>query len=233
MPAAKPPIRFSAKTASTPGASPAGWHDAASGLTRCALISSSHRTPAPTCCWAQSQPAGRSGWYRPLVCEIILDHEGRGGTPDRNQQRDLGFGPGRVSQLQGRCGGRGTGEAAHIELGAGEQSRDLRVVTARYSRVVPTVTGNVRGSDHAPRCIRRCHSGFLRHAESSAQEYGLDVRGILIEVGRRGLVGGQEDMIGDVALDLLAARNPKNLPFGGRAADPFGATVGAALKTVP
>ena len=98
---------------------------------------------------------------------------------------------------------------------------------------MPTVTGNVGGSDHAPRCIRRCHSGFLRHAESSAQEYGLDVRGILIEVGRRGLVGGQEDMIGDVALDLLAARNPKNLPFGGRAADPFGATVGAALKTVP
>jgi hypothetical protein len=138
-----------------------------------------------------------------------------------------------VSQLQGRCGGRGTGEAAHVERGAGEPSRDLRVVTARYSRVVPTVTGNVRGSDHAPRCIRRCHSGFLRHAESSAQEYGLDVRGILIEVGRRGLVGGQEDMIGDVALDLLAARNPKNLPFGGRAADPFGATVGAALKTVP
>ena len=45
-------------------------------------------------------------------------------------------------------------------------------------------------------------------------------------------LGGQEDMIGDVALDLLSsALSPQNPPFGGRAADQFGATVGAALKT--
>jgi 4-hydroxy 2-oxovalerate aldolase len=49
------------------------------------------------------------------------------------------------------------------------------------------------------------YSSFLRHAEAAAQKYGLKTVDILVELGRRRMVGGQEDMIVDVALDLLAS----------------------------
>ena len=50
------------------------------------------------------------------------------------------------------------------------------------------------------------YSSFLLHSERAAQKYGLDTREILEELGGRNMVGGQEDMIVDVALDLLKAQ---------------------------
>ncbi|MCY9878680.1 4-hydroxy-2-oxovalerate aldolase [Vibrio natriegens] len=50
------------------------------------------------------------------------------------------------------------------------------------------------------------YSSFLRHAERAAERYGLNTVDILVELGKRRMVGGQEDMIVDVALDLLKNR---------------------------
>ncbi|HDZ0978583.1 TPA: 4-hydroxy-2-oxovalerate aldolase [Klebsiella quasipneumoniae] len=47
------------------------------------------------------------------------------------------------------------------------------------------------------------YSSFLRHSEAAAARYGLSAVDILVELGKRRMVGGQEDMIVDVALDLL------------------------------
>ncbi|MBO9647836.1 MAG: 4-hydroxy-2-oxovalerate aldolase [Variovorax sp.] len=50
------------------------------------------------------------------------------------------------------------------------------------------------------------YSSFLRHSEVAAAKYGIPAVDILVELGKRRMVGGQEDMIVDVALDLLNRR---------------------------
>jgi 4-hydroxy 2-oxovalerate aldolase len=46
------------------------------------------------------------------------------------------------------------------------------------------------------------YSSFLLHAERAAERFDVDTREILLELGRRRVVGGQEDMIVDVAMEL-------------------------------
>jgi 4-hydroxy-2-oxovalerate/4-hydroxy-2-oxohexanoate aldolase len=50
------------------------------------------------------------------------------------------------------------------------------------------------------------YSSFLLFAKRAEKKYGIPARDILVELGRRGMVGGQEDMIEDAALTMAKAR---------------------------
>jgi 4-hydroxy-2-oxovalerate aldolase len=52
------------------------------------------------------------------------------------------------------------------------------------------------------------YSSFLLHAQRAAKKYNIDSRDILIELGRRKVVGGQEDMIVDVATEIAKGKSP-------------------------
>lgn len=69
---------------------------------------------------------------------------------------------------------------------------------------------------HRPQVIRTdslmlgyagVYSSFLLHTRRAAEKFGLNPRDILIELGKRRMVGGQEDMIVDVAYQLAQQKN--------------------------
>ncbi|EWS54720.1 4-hydroxy-2-oxovalerate aldolase 4 [Methylibium sp. T29] len=50
------------------------------------------------------------------------------------------------------------------------------------------------------------YSTFLLHAKRAAARFGVPAREILVELGRRKMIGGQEDMIEDTAMSMAKER---------------------------
>jgi 4-hydroxy-2-oxovalerate/4-hydroxy-2-oxohexanoate aldolase len=54
------------------------------------------------------------------------------------------------------------------------------------------------------------YSSFLLFAKRAEAKYGVPARDILVELGRRGMVGGQEDMIEDTAMTMARERKQQS-----------------------
>ena len=117
-------------------------------------------------------------------------------------------------------------DAAAAGLGAGAGNTPMEVFVAVCDRMGIETGVDVFGiqdvaedrvvpiMDHAIRVDRDSltlgyagvYSSFLLFAKRAEKKYGVPAREILVELGRRGMVGGQEDMIEDTAITLARSR---------------------------
>ena len=118
-------------------------------------------------------------------------------------------------------------DAAAAGLGAGAGNTPMEVLVAVLERmgvhtgvdvfkiqdvaedlVVPVMDFPIRiDRDALTLGYAGVYGSFLLFAKRAEKKYGVPAREILVEMGRRGMVGGQEDMIEDTALTL--ARNKR------------------------
>ncbi|HKR39992.1 MAG TPA: 4-hydroxy-2-oxovalerate aldolase, partial [Paraburkholderia sp.] len=123
------------------------------------------------------------------------------------------------------CGARRI-DAAAAGLGAGAGNTPMEVFVAVCERlgietgvdvfrisdvaedlVVPLMDTPVRiDRDSLVLGYAGVYSSFLLFAKRAEQKYGVPARDILVELGKRGMVGGQEDMIEDTAITMARAR---------------------------
>ncbi len=120
-----------------------------------------------------------------------------------------------ASRIDGSLAGLGAGAGntplevflAVCERMGAETGVDLfKAMDAAEDLIVPLMDHIVRvDRDALTLGFAGVYSSFLLFAKRSAEKYGVSSREILVELGRRGTVGGQEDTIEDLALDMARA----------------------------
>ncbi|GLZ03781.1 4-hydroxy-2-oxovalerate aldolase [Actinomadura sp. NBRC 104412] len=123
-------------------------------------------------------------------------------------------------------------DGALCALGAGAGNAPTEVVAATFDRMGIATGVDIQGVMAAAQDVVQpflsrlpfadrsaitqgyagVYSSFLLHAERAAERYGVPAHAILQKVGEAGYVGGQEDMIIDVALQLAAERERDGAP---------------------
>jgi 4-hydroxy 2-oxovalerate aldolase len=123
-------------------------------------------------------------------------------------------------------GGARQVDGALCALGAGAGNAPTEVLVATFERLgIPTGVDSNAAMAAAQDVLRPTltrlpaadrsaivqgfagvYGSFLLHAERAAERYGVPAHEILQKVGEAGYVGGQEDMIIDIAIQLAEAR---------------------------
>jgi 4-hydroxy 2-oxovalerate aldolase len=93
---------------------------------------------------------------------------------------------------------------------------DVETVTAAAEDVVRPYIPRLPWTDRASivQGYAGVYSSFLLHAQRAAERYGISAAAILQRVGEAGYVGGQEDMIIDVALQLVREKEMQGADEG-------------------
>ncbi len=117
-----------------------------------------------------------------------------------------------ATYIDGTLRGLGAGSGnAQIEVLAGVLNREGYDINADFYKLMDLAKEEVDPIMLRPQIISNAsfmlgyagvYSSFLLHVYDAAEKYDLDPRDILVELGKRGMVGGQEDMIIDVAYQL-------------------------------
>ena len=121
--------------------------------------------------------------------------------------------------VDGTCRGLGAGAGnAQLEVLVGVLEKLGYHTGVDFYRVMDVAEGIVEPMMKRPQIVNKAalmmgyagvYSSFLLFTQRAAQRFGVDARDILLELGKRRMVGGQEDMIIDVAYGLAQAKKAR------------------------